>query len=384
VNARGFTLLELMVGGTIGIMAIAMVLGVFVSQTASFQSLDLVRQMNGNARDASLELGNSIKRAGYGIDPAVAFDFSCPGQAAGTKCHDSYNGTDDLRFYARNPNSVYTPQNAALGCATAGGCLGGGTMWAIASAPTTTLITATLAAGDVIQKGRTVVAICQDSSHPVYASVTARSAGPGNIGIAVTINASTASTSLVGDTVFNGCHTTGFLLLVDQYHYYVTTLNNEPWLVLDTGLDFNNNGTLPPTDLADLIPVARGVEDMQVAYELGVIAGTAPDSDHDWVVGNNRAVAAAEEPDPTAARPINGVLNGTMNPANIRGVRVTLVVRSPMPDRSLGSVFLGDPAVKFENRSDVSAITLGQFRRMPITLSAATRNMGSANPYLFY
>jgi hypothetical protein len=65
-------------------------------------------------------------------------------------------------------------------------------------------------------------------------------------------------------------------------------------------------------------------------------------------------------------------------------VRVTFVVRSPIPDRSLGTVFLGDPAVKFEDRSDVSAITLGQFRRMPITLSVATRNMGSANPYLFY
>jgi hypothetical protein len=257
-------------------------------------------------------------------------------------------------------------------------------MWAIAAPPTTTLITATLGSLDVIQKGRTVMVICSDSSHPVYASVTARSIGPGNIGIGIAINTSTASTSLVADTAFSGCHTTGFLLLVDQYHYYVTTLNNEPWLVLDTGIDFNNNGTLPPTDTADLIPVARGVEDMQVGYQLGPIAGTAPDSNHDWVVANNQAVVAAEEPDPTQAKPLNGTLNGTMHPSNIRGVRVTFVVRSPIPDRSLGSVFLGDPAIKFEDRSDVSAITLGQFRRMPITLSAATRNMGSANPYLFY
>jgi hypothetical protein len=365
-------------------MAIAMVLGVFISQTASFQSLDLVRQMNANGRDASLEMGNSLKRAGYGIDPGVAFDFSCPGQAPGTKCHDSYNSTDDLRFYARNPNYVYTPQNGALGCVTAGGCLGGGTMWSIVGPPTATLIIATLGSLDVIPKGRTVMAICSDSSHPVYASVTGRIAGPGNIGLSIAINSSTASTSLVADTAFSGCHSTGFLLLVDQYHYYVTTLNNEPWLVLDTGIDFNNNGTLPPADTADLIPVARGVEDMQVAYQLGPTTGTAPDSNQDWVVGNNQTVLAAEEPDPTQAKPLNGTLNGTMHPANIRGVRVTFVVRSPIPDRSLGSGFLGDPAVKFENRSDVSAITLGQFRRMPITLSAATRNMNSANPYLFY
>jgi hypothetical protein len=375
-------------------MAIAMVLGVFISQTASFQSLDLVRQMNANGRDASLELGNSIKRAGYGIDPGVAFDFSCAGQPPGTKCHDSYNATDDLRFYARNPNYVYTPQNAALGCATAGGCLGlppgvgpGGTMWTIVGPPTAGLITATLGSLDVIQRGRTVLALCPDSSHPVYAVVQGRFQGPGNFGLTIVINSSTTSTSLVGDTAFSGCHTGGFLLLVDQYHYFVTTLNtlnNEPWLVLDTGIDFNNNGVLPPGDAADLIPVARGVEDMQVAYMLGPIAGTAPDSNHDWVVGNNQTVAVAEEPDPTQARPINGTLNGTMHPANIRGVRITFVVRSPIPDRSFSTLFLGDPAVKFENRSDVSAIALGQFRRMPITLSAATRNMGSANPYLFY
>jgi hypothetical protein len=161
----------------------------------------------------------------------------------------------------------------------------------------------------------------------------------------------------------------------------VTTLNNEPWLVLDTGIDYSN-GTLPAA--TNLIPVARGVEDMQVAYQLGPTTGTAPDSNQDWVVGNNQTVAAAEEPDPTQAKPVNGTLNGSMHPANIRGVRVTFVVRSPIPDRSLGSGFLGDPAVKFENRSDVTAITLGQFRRMPITLSAATRNMNSSNPYLLY
>jgi type IV pilus assembly protein PilW len=389
VNSRGFTLIELLVGGTIGVMAIAMVLGVFISQTASFQSLDLVRQMNANGRDASLEIGNSLKRAGYGIDPGVAFDFSCSGSPPGTKCHDSYNGTDDLRFYARNPNYAYTPQNAALGCSTAGGCLSGGTMYSIVGMPTSTSIVATLGSLDVIQKGRTVLALCSDTTnppHPVFFTVSGRIAGPGNIGMTIVINSSTASTSLVAETVFNNCHSglnvpPGFLVLVDQYHYYVTTLNNEPWLVLDTGIDYSN-GTLPAA--ANLIPVARGVEDMQVAYQLGPTTGTAPDSNQDWVVGNNQAVVAAEEPDPTQAKPVNGTLNGSMHPANIRGVRVTFVVRSPIPDRSLGSGFLGDPAVKFENRSDVTAITLGQFRRMPITLSAATRNMNSSNPWLLY
>ena len=160
----------------------------------------------------------------------------------------------------------------------------------------------------------------------------------------IVINSTTASSSLVGDVDFSaGCYLTGgaFLFLIDQYHYYVTTLNNEPWLVLDNGIVYD---TVTPAN--NLIPVARGVEDMQVAYLLGPTAGTAPDSNHDWVVGNNQTVVTAEEPDPTQAKPINGAANGTMHPGNIRGVRVTMVVRSPIPDRSLGSSFLGDPAVK--------------------------------------
>lgn len=380
MNARGFTLLELLVGGAIGVFAVTLVMGVFISQNGAFQSLDLVRQMNANARDASLELGNSLKRAGYGIDPALAFDFSCAGAPPGTKCHDKINGTDELRFYARNPNYQYTPQNAALGCNTVGGCLGGGTMWTIFGAPTSTLITATLGSLDTIQKGRIVMAMCNDSSHPVYAKVQNTISGPGNIGLQIVINSSTASTSLVGDSAFSPCHTTGDLFLVDQYRYYITTLNNEPWLVLDNGIVYD-----AVTLANNLIPVARGVEDLQVAYLLGPTpTGTAPDTNHDWVVGNDQATAAAEEPDPTQAIPTSGVLNGSLHPGNIRGVRVTIVVRSPIPDRSFGSSFLGDPAVKFENRSDVSTITLGQYRRIPITLSAATRNMSSANPYLFY
>jgi len=380
MNTRGFTLLELMVGGAIGVFAVTLVLGVFVSQNGAFQSLDLVRQMNANARDASLELGNSLKRAGYGIDPGVAFDFSCPGAAAGTKCHDKYSGSDELRFYARNPNYQYTPQSAALGCNTVGGCLGGGAMWTIFGAPTSTLITATLGSLDTIQKGRILLAMCSDSSHPVYAVVQGTVAGPGNIAMQIIINSSTASSSLVGDIAFSGCHTTGYLFLVDQYRYFVTTLNNEPWLVLDNGIVYD-----AATPANNLIPVARGVEDLQVAYLLGPTpTGTAPDSNQDWVVGNNQVIAAVEEPDPAQAIPVSGVPNGSLHPGNIRGVRVTVVVRSPIPDRSFGISFLGDPAVKFENRSDVSTITLGQFRRMPITLSASTRNMSSANPYLFY
>ena len=265
-------------------------------------------------------------------------------------------------------------------------------MWAIVGAPTSTLITATLGSLDTIQRGRIVLAMCSDSTHPVYAKVTNVAAGPGNIGIQIAINSSTSTTTLVGDTAFSLCHNTGYLLLIDQYHYFITNITTnsgtEPWLVLDTGIDYNNDGNYPPADTKDLIPVARDVEDLQVAYLIGVPfvspVPAAPDSNQDWIVANNSAAAAVEEPNPAATAPQNGASNGSMHPGNIRGVRASLVVRSVIADRSLGTLFTGDPAIKFENRSDVSAITPGQFRRMPITLSVATRNMGSANPYLFF
>ena len=117
MSARGFTLIEVLVGGAIGLLAIGMMLAVFMSQTGTFAKLDLAREANANGRDAAMEMQASLKRAGFGIDPNLAFDFTCP---VGSNCHDRVNAADEITFYSRNPSYLWTPQNAALTTHTAG------------------------------------------------------------------------------------------------------------------------------------------------------------------------------------------------------------------------------------------------------------------------
>ncbi len=383
MRARGFTLIEMLVAGAISIFAIAMVTAIFLSQNRTFVSLDLARDATGNGRDAVLEMETSIKRAGFGIDPAVAFDFTCP---VGSNCHDRVNAPDEITFYARNPQYVWTPQNAALGCNTAGGCFGGGNIWPI-TATTATTIQVTLGANDVIHKGRILLAVCANGASPVFATSTGRVQGPGVMTLNVTINTNAAG--IFAGNAFQACHigAGSALFLVDKFHYFVTTLAGEPWLVLDTGLDYNQDSTTPPTDVNDLVPVARDLEDMQVAYQIGPAVSPpfatvpAPDSNTNWVVGDDPG--HQEEPSSAATPPQGGASSGTLHPGNIRAVRVTLVLRSRSVDTSLAPD-AGDAPFTSEDRNDVTATAASQFKRYPQTFSVATRNMTAANPYLLF
>jgi type IV pilus assembly protein PilW len=387
---RGFTLIEMMVAAVVASLAIAMTMGIFLSQNQTFISLDMARVASGNGRDAVLEMETSLRRAGFGVDPVVAFDFSCP---SGSNCHDRVNAPDDITFYARNPEYVWAPFNPSLGCGNPNGCFGSGNVWPITGTTTgggNATVSVTLRPGDVIHKGRILLAVCQNGQSPVFATATGRTTGPGPAMITVTINTSSNSGIYAG-TGFQTCHGNGSgaaLFLVDKFHYFVTTLSGEPWLVLDTGLDYNADGSLPPTDVNDLIPVARDVEDMQVAYQIGqpvvppFIATGAPDSNHDWVIGDDPGIR--EEPSIAATPPQTGLSSGTMHPGNIRAVRVTLGIRSSTVDSSIAAPGGGDVPLSAENRTDLSAIAVSQFKRYPQTFSVATRNMSAANPYLFF
>jgi type IV pilus assembly protein PilW len=249
MRARGFTLLEVMVAGTIAILAIGMAMGVFLSQNRAFVTLDYARDANGNGRDAVLEMQSALKRAAFGVDPALAFDFSCP---VGSNCHDRINAPDDLTFYARNPEYVWTAQNSTT-CTTAGGCFGAGNIWPI---PTNGLtpappgsgpfsVTITVKAGDVFHKGRNVLLVCPDGKNPVFANVQGTVTGP-----ATSVSVAVNTTGLISPSAMQSCNAGGgaALLLIDKFHYFVTTLNGEPWLVLDP--DSTTTATascLPPT-----------------------------------------------------------------------------------------------------------------------------------------
>ncbi len=127
---------------------------------------------------------------------------------------------------------------------------------------------------------------------------------------------------------------------------------------------------------------------MQIAYQIGQAVVppfppgiTAPDSNTNWVLGD--AAGVQEEPLTAAGAPLAGASSGTKHPGNIRSVRVTLVLRSRQGDSSL-PLNGGDPAFTSENRNDVTAIVVGQFKRYPKSFSVAIRNMTAPNPYLLF
>lgn len=422
MSRRGFTLIEVMVGVAVSLLVIGLVMGTFLSQQRSMQSLDLSREASNAARDALFSIQETLGRAGYGIDPRYAFDlrnYNCPGYVPPTDpfCRDRSNAPDELVFVERNPAYYWAgnPSSAIQGCDPTAPC--SGHAWQVTGFDTSH-VTVNARAGDVFLLGQVVEMTCAKGLNPTMGTVTttARASSAGALQIALTSASTTnpyqANIGASHDSCFDGAGVAPggnaaagvSMFLVDRYRYFVTTLNGAPWLMLDRGLDYNQNGVTAENtgsgtpDLADLIPVAHGAEDLQIAYLLrpSTTGLAPPDSNQNWVIGDS--VGVAEEPDPTATAPTQYASDTdpsrfTLHPANVRGVRVRLTVRSLLADLTQGgSSWPGDQpgaipeaatAQPFEDRNDFTAVTLGHLRRYDTSVVVATPNLNSKDPFIF-
>src|SRR5712671_3725976 len=274
---RGFTLLELMVGATISLLVIGAVTAAFLSQNRAFVALDLHRVAADAARDAFLDMEPSVRRAGFGLDPRYAFDFAyyaCPA----ANCRDSTTGPDNIVFYARNPNYMYTTNGATAPdgtvCASANGCVTGNAYnVSITSAGGVYTVKPDLRTGAVtrLRQGQLVQFICSGAAAITMATLATTPAGAQSgtvtLSLVPTPGAAPASNDPTQANGFaaNGCFVAPgvIMVLVDRYHYLIQTYSGVPWLVLDTGTDTDELGTV---DAGDYLPVAPGVEDIQFAY----------------------------------------------------------------------------------------------------------------------
>ena len=411
--ARGFTIIEVLVGAAVALLVIGIVMGTFLTQQRSLQAMDLSREASNGARDAMFSLQQSIGRAGYGVDPTVAFDFQYYNCAA-VPCRDSITAPDEMVFVERDPNYYWagSPTSIVQGCTTDTSAPCSGHAWPITEFTDSTHIKINATAGDTFLLGQVVLMTCPKGSQPTMGTVgaTAKASSTGSLAITLvtpvagnpykTNVVSGAATCFGAVYGVSGAAAGVSLFLVNRYRYFLTTVSGDPWLMLDRGLDYNQNGTTPENgaDPADYIPIARGAEDMQIAYLLrpppspwtgSGAAPTAPDlptGTGDWIFGN--VAGTAEEPNPADTAPTQSTLDNdplryNRNPANIRGVRVRLSIRSLQRDQTVPN-FAGDsyPA-SIENRNDFTAITLGGFRRYQNSISVATPNMNSKDPFIF-
>ncbi len=363
---RGFTLVEMIVGVLVSSIIIAGSITLLVNQQQAYQNTSNDRAGQEVARVALGAIGEALDRAGYGIHPSVAFDFgniaamtiefTSPGTVAFNTgkpgCSDSTTGSDQIAFYARDPYFVR----------------------ALAAAPTTSQL---VVAGNLktpLYQGQVLAVACM-SCGKRWAYVT--------VGGTVAPSPSAATTAIPLEAASGGGldfpHQNGALsdacfganlatatstpdvfsqatkvFKVDRYRFfrgqYPDPDNGQlrPYLMLDQGL---TDGTGPI-----LTPVAPDIDDLQFAYVL-------PDSAIP-LVGATESQAIASGPngiDLTVPPPLYGDSRAspsrvTQSPANIRAVRVSVVVRSPetditLPLKALTSTYLP----KAGNRPEIAS-----------------------------
>jgi len=390
---QGFTLIELMVGVVISAVVIAGAITLLLAQKRSFQGSSADRALQEGGRMALEEMSQNLRLAGFGVEPAMVFDLGLTdnvpmsraplgpgfdvrfgGDSAGTtgfpcatavQCRDRIDAPDELAFQYRNPYFNHGILSADTGSILVTGPL-----------------PQPLRAGQVLQ------AVCYGG--PMYwAYVTVAQEVPATVAptFRITLQGGSAlDYPRQNQTLADTCFSTGQarLLKVERLRYFVRSYaadgtvaawkatGSRPFLMLDRGLS--------GTDGAPLLDVvAPDVEDLQVSYVFplsplgqqvaGATSGTQLDSSAN---GIDLAPAGGA---PTYETPRLSPLRATHYPANVRAVRVEVVVRSPARDiQNLDAII---PAAG--NRPDVADGEPG-FRRMSFQTSVAIPNMESRAP----
>jgi len=404
-SPRGFTLVELLIGVVVSLIAIAGAVTMLAAQKRSFQGSSADRALQETGRMALGAISQDLRVAGYGVEPAMVFDFgqmtnvpmerapqvpgktvTFGGDASGSTgfacgsavtCRDSIAGPDELAFQYRNPafNHLITAVPSATSIEIAGPLL------------------------QPIRAGQVLQAICF-SGNMVWAYVRAASEVAINLDPAARIRIplqpgvaleyphqndalapGTGDSCFANGTVNGGAH----LFEMERIRYFVQSYDaagqvvawnsagSRPYLMLDRGLRSADGAPL-------LDVVSPDVEDLQVSYVFplaavdvqvaGSTAGTQVDNSD---TGIDFTPPGGIFPTYAAAR--LSVVRASHFPSNIRAVRVAMVVRSPSPDPDQAAQDV--PAAG--NRPAVAAGDPG-YRRTVFETSVAIPNMESRAP----
>jgi type IV pilus assembly protein PilW len=392
-DSLGFTLLEMMIAIGISMVAIGAGAAALVTQYQSTRTADLIRAGVATDRYAMTHMESKLRLAGYGIDPALAFDFYTPGIATGCTvgppCRDFVNQPDELMFLSRNPLYRYRPYNTTVAgqpCNTQPACYDGN-VFPVVSASATTL-TLTSYTNVTFEEGRVLEILCANAQSPTLVTLMApgvSATGTPTAGNSVTVNLSPTAIGNPYTQALPTCATQpgALAFLVDRHHYYVQDPGDggTPWLMYDTGLWSNSGG--------DRYPVAKNVKDMQVAYVLTPNSnGAAPDTNANWVIGDDPT--KPEQPKaptgppykPTYGTPLTDPSTfgtGAMAAGNIRGVRVELRIQSDGPDLTQSIKWAGDKVNSTENNAN-QVLSVKQHHLYTAETDIHVRNMEATTP----
>lgn len=373
-RVRGFTLTELLVSLVVTAVVAAGAFALMVSQQRAFRSSASDRALQEAARVALSEMGMNLRRAGYGVDPWLAIDFgplstapftnrsyppglpggsaTCTGSSS-VKCRDSTTASDEIVFYARSPAFSRT----------------------LSAAPSSTSLTFSQALGTPFQAGQILQIMCSGAADWAYVTVASTSADR----TSVTLDTAYSGTfPYQQDKIASGCFlsfSSAAVFRVDRFHYFVATYADgaasaRPYLMLDRGLKDSSNAPV-------VEPVAPDVEDVQFAYvfKSGAVVGKPSDSQLSNAAGS---IDLATAPPPYDADTL-AASRTTNSPANIRAVRVSVVVRSAIYDPKYTST--SDPILAAGNRAANTSAPAG-YRRLLVETTEATRNLDSRGAFM--
>jgi type IV pilus assembly protein PilW len=283
-STRGFTLVELLITVAVTSLAIAAALAGMRAQQKAYLDGRRLRDAQTSARRALLAIERNLPSAGFGIDAALAFDFSgwttgpCPA-TMGSCPYDSTSSSDELTFFSREPR-YWDPDTNTTDLV--------GYAWRIQSVSASEVVIAAHT-GDEFLKGQILAAVCPGSSKYAYFTVSTRTlANPSNfthIPLVTADSANPGNPFLRQNAATDACFTSGGwtwgsnpvsdparLFLVNKYRFHVRPVAigtqgsatiYDPLLVLDRGLDLNRDGSI---DDQDEVILAEGIESLQVAY----------------------------------------------------------------------------------------------------------------------
>jgi type IV pilus assembly protein PilW len=373
-SGQGFSLIEMMVGLMVSAVIVAGSISLLINQQQAYQNTSSDRAGQESARLALGTIGDALRRAGYGIHPSVTFDFGdIPGGvgvvfdsvdtsahaylgrdcATPVTCRDNADGpagSDQIAFYARDPHFVR----------------------ALYSAPNPTQLAVVGALTSPLLKGQVLAVACGGLCGKRWAYVTVDHTAPGSGGSTNIILHSGSgfdfpyqnaalSDSCFGANLWDGTtdpvtglpldriafRTASKVFKVDRFRFYVDRYLDpdsgqlRPYLMLDQGLT-DDTGRPVRT------PVASDIDDLQFAYVFPnaplvankLIGATAGNSVNNSNLGIDLTVSPPVYLDAMANNS-----RATQSPANIRAVRVSVVVRSPeaditLPGKSLVNTYL--------------------------------------------
>lgn len=386
--SRGFTLVELLTSLAVTSVVMLGVTATVIGQARAYDIGARTRDSVGQARSSMSFIERKLELAGYGVDPRFVFDFS------GVRDWGTA-GPDELVFYSRDPSF------RARGMVTGLAGPPGGAFQVDLTEPLKVRLF----------KGQFVQLVCVSGSRMAVGQVTATTA-PGATSLPLSNAPAFSAQQFPGEPARPGaCEAAGSPVLVtkvDRYRFFVARVDEggaapRSILFLDRGLDFKGGHPLnepaqganpelttwnSPAQLAEMVPLVFDVDDFQVAYFMnrpplgGVDAvDKSPNGNDNWILGDAptdvRPVGVdAGVPAPTYDAPYNDNRRFNASSANIRGVRVTVVVRSTFKRASTAGS-LNKP-IGGENRP---ASAPDGFARSVLQIEVPTPNLASRSAF---